>query len=129
LSTFMASLLPQGPELAAFMLAVLALNATPGADMALTLARSLQRGMGAGVAAALGINLGCVVHAMAAAFGLAALLAWSPRLFMALTWLGAAWLLWLGWGLLRQAWRAPVPVPAVAPPTFGPSSFARGLGW
>ena len=121
----MASLLPHGPELAAFVLAVLALNATPGADMTLTIARSLQRGMVAGLAAALGINLGCVVHALAAAFGLAALLAWSPRLFMALTWLGAAWLLWLGWGLLRQAWRTPVP--AAAPTSLGPSGFARGL--
>lgn len=108
-----------------FMFTVLALNATPGVDMALTLARSLQQGPRAGVAVALGINAGCVVHALLAAFGLAALLALSPLAFAALKWAGAAWLFWLGLGLLRQAWRggavATTAVPAVAP------SFWSGL--
>lgn len=117
-------LLPAGPALAVFMLSVLALNATPGVDLALTLARSLQQGPRAGVAVALGINLGCVVHALLAAFGLAALLAVSPWAFAALKWAGAAWLAWLSFGLLRQAWAGGGTAPAVQAP---PLPFGAGV--
>lgn len=93
-----------GPrDLALFMGAVLVLNASPGVDMLLTLSRTLKGGARAGVAVALGVNAGCVLHALGAAFGLAALLALSPLAFAALKWGGAAYLIWLGLGLLRQA--------------------------
>ena len=58
-----------------FALAVLVLNATPGVDMLLTVGRTLAGGPRAGLAAAAGITAGSVVHVLAAAFGLAALLA------------------------------------------------------
>lgn len=96
-------------ELALFMAAVFVLNATPGVDLLLTVSRTAQGGARAGVAAALGINAGCVVHALAAAFGLAALLAVVPNALLALQWAGAAWLLWLAWGMARAAWQAPAP--------------------
>jgi len=95
-----------GPrELLLFMAAVLVLNATPGVDLLLTVTRTLQGGARAGVAAALGISAGCVVHTLAAAFGLAAVLAVSAEAFTAIKWLGAAYLLWLAVGMLRSAWR------------------------
>ena len=92
-------------ELLLFCGAVLVLNATPGVDMLLTITRTLQSGARAGVAAALGINAGCVLHTLAAAFGLAALMAVSAAAFTAVKWLGAAYLLWLAIGMWRQAWR------------------------
>ena len=98
------SLLPGPAESAVFAAAVFVLNATPGVDFLLTVSRTLQGGTRAGVAAALGINAGCVVHALAAAFGLAALLALHPAAFQAVQWAGAAYLVWLGAGMLRQAW-------------------------
>ena len=88
-----------------FVVSVFLLNATPGVDFLLTVSRTLQGGARAGVAAALGINAGCVVHALAAAFGLAALLALVPAAFQVIQWAGAAYLVWLGVGMLRQAWR------------------------
>jgi threonine/homoserine/homoserine lactone efflux protein len=99
-----------------FALAVLLLNATPGVDLLLVLARTLQRGARAGLAAAAGISLGCVVHALAAAFGLAALLALEPAAFAALKWAGAAYLAWLALGMARSAWRG-VPAAGAAAPT------------
>jgi threonine/homoserine/homoserine lactone efflux protein len=51
-----------------------------------------------GVAAVAGINAGCVVHALAAAFGLAAVLAVHPGAFQIIQWAGAAYLVWLGIG-------------------------------
>ena len=110
-------LLPGPAEAAAFAVAVLVLNATPGVDFALTVGRTLQAGARAGVAAALGITAGCVVHALAAAFGLAALLAVHPAAFTALQWAGAAYLAWLGIQLLRSAWRGGAAAAAAAPAT------------
>ena len=101
------------PELGLFMLATLVLNATPGVDLLLTVTRTLQGGAKAGMAAALGINAGCVVHAMAAAFGLAALLAVSATAFLAIKWLGAAYLLWLAVGMARAALRTGAPAKAL----------------
>jgi threonine/homoserine/homoserine lactone efflux protein len=100
-----AALLPGAGEAAVFATAVFVLNATPGVDFLLTVSRTLQGGARAGVAAALGIAAGCVAHALAAAFGLAALLALHPQAFVLIQWAGAAYLAWLGLGLLRTAWR------------------------
>lgn len=110
-------------ELGLFMAATFVLNATPGVDLLLTVSRTLQAGARAGVAAALGINAGCVVHALAAAFGLAALLAVSPRAFLLIQWAGAAYLLWLAWGMARSAWRGQA-TPATAPAAAARSAVA-----
>ncbi len=117
----MTELLPGAGQLAVFATAVLVLNATPGADFLLTVSRTLEGGVRAGAAAALGISAGCAVHALAAAFGLAALLALHPGAFVALQWAGAAYLAWLGANLLLRAWQggpqgavAPAPQPAHA---------------
>lgn len=103
----LTELLPGAAEAAVFATAVFVLNATPGVDFLLTVSRTLQGGVRAGVMAALGINAGCVVHALAAAFGLAALMAVHPGAFRAVQWAGAAYLVWLGLGMLRQAWQSP----------------------
>ena len=122
-------------QLPLFMAAVLVLNATPGVDLLLTVSRTAQSGVRAGVMAALGINAGCALHALAAAFGLAALLAWSAAAFTALKWAGAAYLLWLALGMLRSAWRgSAVPATAAAVQAVVPlarvsaaADFRRGL--
>jgi threonine/homoserine/homoserine lactone efflux protein len=123
-------LLPGPAELAGFASAVFVLNATPGVDFVLTVSRTLQGGVRAGVAAALGINAGCVVHALAAAFGLAALLALYPSAFVVVQTAGAAYLVWLGVGMLRQAWRCPGAAPAqagAAPAKTWGADFRTGL--
>lgn len=117
-----AGLLPNPAEAAVFATAVLVLNATPGVDFLLTVSRTLQGGARAGVAAALGINAGCVVHALAAAFGLAALLALAPAAFQAIQWAGAAYLIWLGLGMLHQVWvGGAAAAAAAATPTAAPA--------
>jgi threonine/homoserine/homoserine lactone efflux protein len=84
---------------------------------------TLRGGVRAGLAAAAGIGAGCAVHALAAAFGLAALMAASAAAFNALIkWVGAAYLLWLAAGMLRTALaRGPaatsMPATAAAPPS------------
>ncbi len=84
-----------------FIVAGLLLNLTPGADMALVLRCSAGQGFKAGAAAALGVGAGCGVHIALAALGFGALLAGSPLAFGLLRWAGAAYLVWLGWDLIR----------------------------
>ena len=119
---------------ALFALSVLVLNATPGVDLVFVVGRTLQCGPRTGLAGAAGISLGCVVHALAAASGLAALLAMSATAFSALKWLGAAYLVWLAAGMLRAAWADPerAPAAAVSPGAAGEApplgrTFRQGL--
>jgi threonine/homoserine/homoserine lactone efflux protein len=70
--------------------------------MAFTLVSTLRGGRRAGLAAAAGVSVGCVVHALAATFGLAALMVASSAAFNVVKWAGAAYLLWLAIGMLRS---------------------------
>jgi threonine/homoserine/homoserine lactone efflux protein len=95
-----------------FAATVLAVNATPGVDLLLTIERSLRQGVRGGLAAAAGIVTGCAVHTLAAAFGLAALLLASAEAFTVLRWAGALYLLWLALHLLHDATRGRAQAPA-----------------
>ena len=86
-----------------FAATVLVVNATPGVDMMFVLTRTLRHGIGGGIAAALGIAAGCVVHTLVAAFGLAALLAASSAAFTVVKLAGAVYLVWLAIGMLRDS--------------------------
>jgi threonine/homoserine/homoserine lactone efflux protein len=95
--------IPGVHDLPLFIAAGLLLNITPGADLALIGARSAGHGFRSGAAAALGVGAGCFVHVAAAALGLSALIASSATAFTVLRWVGAAYLVWLGIGLLRSS--------------------------
>lgn len=84
-----------------FAAAALALAVTPGPDMLMVLTRSVAQGRLAGLVATLGISLGCYVHAAIAGLSLSGVLILAPYAFEAIRWIGAAYLLWLGWQALR----------------------------
>jgi threonine/homoserine/homoserine lactone efflux protein len=79
-----------------FIATAVLLVITPGQDTFFILGRSLSGGRAAGVAAALGISAGSVLHTFAAALGLSALLATSQYAFMAVKFAGAAYLIFIG---------------------------------
>jgi threonine/homoserine/homoserine lactone efflux protein len=79
-----------------FITTAIVLVLTPGQDTFFILGRSLASGRAAGIAAALGITAGSIVHTLLAALGLSALLATSPYAFMAVKFAGAAYLLYIG---------------------------------
>jgi threonine/homoserine/homoserine lactone efflux protein len=93
-------------DLALFVAAGLLLNLTPGPDMAYIAARSVAGGFRDGAAATFGITAGCVVHTIAAAAGLSALLATSAAAFEIIKWCGAAYLLYAGIRLIMSTSRA-----------------------
>ena len=84
-----------------FVATSLVLIATPGQDMILVMSRSIAQGAAAGVATAAGVSVGLVGHTVLATLGLGAILRTSEWLFVALKLVGAAYLLYLGFGLLR----------------------------
>ncbi len=88
-----------------FLGAVLLLNATPGPDTAYIVGRSVAHGRRAGIVSALGITVGCMVHTLACAAGLTALLAASPDAFAVVRIVGALYLVWIGLRLIAGASR------------------------
>jgi threonine/homoserine/homoserine lactone efflux protein len=69
---------------------------TPGVDMALATKNALLHGRAAARATALGVNLGIFLWTLAAALGLAAVIAASAAAFTAIKLAGALYLVYLG---------------------------------
>jgi threonine/homoserine/homoserine lactone efflux protein len=89
-------------DLPFFILSGLLLNILPGPDSLLIMTRSATQGWRAGSAAAFGIGAGTFVHILAAALGLSAVLATSAAAFTVVKLIGAAYILWMAFGLLRS---------------------------
>jgi threonine/homoserine/homoserine lactone efflux protein len=97
--------------LALYVVASLALIATPGQDMIYVIGRSLAQGRVAGLCSAIGVCLGILVHTALAAVGVGAILQASEGLFTALKYVGAAYLVYLG---IRMLATRVVPIDARA---------------
>ncbi len=98
----MFEFVPSLATLAAFSLAAVALTLTPGPDMTLFLGQTVANGRRAGFMSMAGASSGIVVHSLAAAIGLSALIAASPQAFEVLKWVGAAYLAYLAYEVLRH---------------------------
>lgn len=94
--------LPGLAVLAAYAVAVVALTLTPGPDMSFFLGKAVTSGRAAGTAAMLGAATGLLVHTLAVALGLSALLAASATAFLVLKIAGAAYLAWLAFEAVRH---------------------------
>ncbi len=88
--------------LLAYSVACFILFITPGPDMSLFLAKTVQGGRRAGIASLSGATAGCLVHSLAAAFGLSALIAASATAFNVLKIVGALYLLWMAYSAIRH---------------------------
>jgi threonine/homoserine/homoserine lactone efflux protein len=94
--------MPEKAAFLAFLIAAFALNLAPGLDMLYVIGRSVGQGRKAGIVSSLGVFVGCWVHILAAAFGIAALLRSSPIAFNVVRYAGAAYLIYLGIKMLAQ---------------------------
>lgn len=85
-----------------FIAAALVLAATPGPGIFYVLARTLAGGRREGVLSSLGTFLGGLLHVIAAALGLSALLVASAAAFAIVKYAGAVYLLWMGIAMIRM---------------------------
>lgn len=88
--------LPDVSSLALFGGAALALLLVPGPAVLYIVAQSIDQGRLAGIVSMLGIQVGGLVHVVAAALGLSALLVQSALAFSVVKYAGAAYLVFLG---------------------------------
>ncbi|CDM56869.1 MULTISPECIES: LysE family translocator [Rhizobium] len=75
----------------------------PGMDMLFVLANSLTGGRRTGIAATAGIMAGGAVHSLYGAIGVGVLAILLPTLFNPLLFAGAAYMVWIGYTLMRSS--------------------------
>ena len=110
--------------IAAFTVAAIAIELTPGPNMVWLAVVAATDGRRAGYAAVAGVALGLAVIGIAAAYGLAAVIAGSPLAYQVLRWAGVAYLLLMAW----DGWRAAdQPAEKVEFGTSVARYFQRGL--
>ncbi len=116
--------MPDASTFLAFAAASGVLLVIPGPAVVYILNRSVSDGRRVGLAAVAGVELGTLVHALAAAVGLSAVLATSATAFQVVKWLGAAYLVAVG---ARTLLTRPVAVAADRPAITPRRAFAQGV--
>lgn len=99
---------------------------SPGPAVLMSARIGLTEGLRAGIFVALGIGIGGVVWASAALFGLALVFQAAPALLWAMRLFGAAYLLWMAWGLWRDA-DQPITAGEAVTPRGALAAFRLGL--
>lgn len=94
---------------------------SPGPDFAIVSRQALAHGRAAGMRTAIGVACGLAIHVAYGLFGLAWAIHHYPPLLVLLRYLGAALLLWIGWGALRAR-------PGAAPTADAAPAAARDFG-
>jgi threonine/homoserine/homoserine lactone efflux protein len=115
--------MPSTDILIAFFITTALFAFIPGPAMLYVAARTLAADRRAGLMATLGIHIGCYVHVVAAAAGLSILFHLVPTLYLAVKLAGAAYLIYLGFRMIRAA-RSQGPVGEAMP---APKSAGRAF--
>ncbi len=111
-------------NLSLFLVAALVVALTPGPGIFYVAARTLAGGRGEGVASSIGPGLGGLVHVIAGAIGISALVMASAEAFAIVKIVGAGYLVWLG----LKAWReARVPLPTDVRTTGSRQALREGI--
>jgi len=104
-------------QLVAFFIATALFAALPGPAVLYTAAQTIARGRRAGFLTVAGIHTGCYVHVIAASLGLTALISAVPTAYLVLKLGGAAYLCWIGFGLILKKVEQPDPEQVELPKT------------
>jgi threonine/homoserine/homoserine lactone efflux protein len=107
-----------------FLAAALIIAAVPGPGILYVATRTLSGGRMVGIASTSGTALGGIVQLIAGAAGISAIVLASAELFTVLKFLGALYLVWLGYRTFREAGH----LPAVQSNHIGPRrAFHEGI--
>jgi len=85
-----------------FLIAGILLNLTPGNDTIFILSKSIAQGKKAGIMSVLGIATGSLIHTTLAALGLSIIIAKSLVVFTIIKYVGAAYLLYIGYKMITS---------------------------
>lgn len=118
-------MLPDAATYLSYLAAIALLMLTPGPDMMFVIANAGRWGVRSGVVAALGVAVGEALHMTVAALGLASVFAANPFLYEVIRYAGAAYLLYLGFQVLRRRGGSATEV-AVERSHLG-GAFVRGM--
>jgi len=102
-----------------YLIGTVAIILLPGPNSMYVLSVAARRGVRYGYAAACGVFIGDAVLMTLSAAGVASLLRAEPALFAVVKYAGAGYLCWIGFGMLRGAWRrwrGPAAEPAAPQP-------------
>ena len=91
-------------NLAEFIIGTIAIVLLPGPNSLYVLATAAKRGIVQGFWAAFGVFIGDTILMFAAATGVTALLKAFPVAYLTLRWIGAIYLAWIGFNLIRAGW-------------------------
>lgn len=116
--------MPPIDQLAPFLFATLLFAVMPGPAILYMTAQTMAHGSRAGILAALGIHIGCYVHIIGAAVGLAAVLTHLPGIYAAVKLAGAAYLVWLG---IRMLTGSAAHGPQLEPGSGGMAAFRESI--
>ena len=101
-------------DLATFILGTIFIVLLPGPNSLYVMTLASRHGVAAGYRGAAGIFAGDTVLMLLSTAGAASLLRSTPLAFMVVKYIGAAYLAWLGLGLVRAAWQQWNAAPAAA---------------
>ena len=107
-----------------YIVACLAIELTPGPNLAYLALLGADRGRTAGLLAVLGVATGLVILALLAVFGFGAVITQNVFIYETLRWTGVAYLVWLAYDTWRDS-RKPLEPEALA--ETGWRYFVRGL--
>ena len=113
-----------GANFPLFLAAALIIAAVPGPGIFYVAARTLSGGRKTGIASTLGTALGGLVHVIAGALGVSAIILTSAELFTALKLAGALYLIWLGVRTFREGRQAMV---EAISPAGAQQAFRQGV--
>ncbi|MCG2835275.1 LysE family transporter [Photobacterium sp. WH77] len=113
-------------ELFAVALITILAVISPGADFAMVTRNSYLHGRRAGLYAALGIALGVLIHVGYTMLGVGVLIATSPALFTVIKYVGALYLVYIGFCTLRSKTELTLATDNIAV-LSGFASFRQGL--
>ena len=117
--------MPAAGTIGVFAGASLAILLIPGPAVFYIVTRAMDHGRRGGLASALGVNLGIMVHVAFAVLGLSVLLASSAAAFNVVKYVGAAYLIYVG--IRRLLDREEVPTADTAPVRSQRRLFSQGV--
>lgn len=109
--------------LAAYLLLSISLALIPGPDVMCILGHAIPHGSTSGLKVCAGMTLAMLIHVTAATLGLTTFLAAAPAAYIIVKTAGAAYLIWLGWQMLRRPASRDTKTPAI----YLRSPFVQGM--